>query len=177
MEYFKDVPGYEGLYKISNYGKIISLPRKVKNRYGYKTTEECFLKPQSNKRGYLQFRIYKNGRGETKTIHRLVMSSFRGLSKKEINHIDGNKLNNALCNLEYCTRSENIQHAYKNKLIKKKYGENHSRNIFNEKQVLEIFKDNRSDSVIAREFNCTRASVWNIKNGKSWAWLTMGVKK
>lgn len=171
MEYFKDIPGYEGLYQASNHGRILALPRKVKNRFSYKITEHCFLKP-IDCRGYSQTRLYKNGKGKTFKFHKLIMMAFRGKSDLEINHIDGNKKNNNLSNLEYCTRSQNIKHAFDNGLMNSPTGSHHGRSIFTEKEVIEIWHDNRPHSQIAKDFKCSRAAIWNIKNKKCWEWLT-----
>lgn len=99
---WKDIKGYEGLYQISNLGNVKSL-RKNK-----------ILKPFSN-HGYMQVRLYKENNKKDFKIHRLVANAFitNYYCKPEINHIDGNKQNNNVDNLEWCTRKENEQHAVK----------------------------------------------------------------
>jgi hypothetical protein len=118
-ETFKDIPGYEGYYQISNLGRIKSVNRIVytEKRNGLtRTVKERILKQKIDKKKYATVHLLKNSKDKFIKIHRLVMLAFKGESKLEVNHIDGNKQNNRLDNLEYCTRSENIKHAYDNEL-------------------------------------------------------------
>ena len=116
---WKDIPNYEGLYKVSNKGDILSLPRYVNcNKNGKRLTEQRILKPTENYKGYLMVSLsYPNEypHKKTFTIHRLVALAFipNPDNKPQINHIDGNKENNCVENLEWCDNSENQIHAYK----------------------------------------------------------------
>lgn len=116
VEIWKDIPGYEGKYQASTLGRIKSLPKKVACRGGYRTTTERIMKIHEKYRGgspcYLSVDL---GKGNSHTIHRLVAITFLPNPKNlpQINHKDGNKWNNRLENLEWCTGSENMQHAYK----------------------------------------------------------------
>lgn len=105
-EIFKDIPGYEGLYKISNYGNIITMPRgRVKGG---------LLKTFVNKNnGYLYTRLYKNGKGKTVIVHRVVADVFLPKidGKDFINHKDKNKTNNKITNLERCDRVYNNRYS------------------------------------------------------------------
>ena len=78
------------------------------------------LKPGNNTKGYLIVTLYRDGNPYTKKIHRLVADAFYDgqFDGLEVNHIDGNKTNNFIGNLEWCTGSENINHAYKTGLRK-----------------------------------------------------------
>lgn len=106
-EIWKDIPNYEGLYQVSNLGKI-------KSNYNNK-----ILKPSIDKFGYVRFSATKNKKQKTLRIHRLVKEIFDPISNfLQVNHKDGNKQNNKLNNLEWCTDSENKIHAYKNGLMK-----------------------------------------------------------
>jgi hypothetical protein len=106
MENWKDIPDYEGLYKVSDLGNVKSL---ISNR---------LLKPSPDRFGYVRFNAIKNKKSKTLRIHRLVMELFKPISTvMQVNHIDGNKLNNRLDNLEWCTDSENKKHAYKTGLM------------------------------------------------------------
>lgn len=105
-EIWKDVKGYEGLYKVSNTGKVYSI---ISNK---------ILKSPTCKTGYCIVVLWKNKKPRSFRLHRIVAENF--LSNKNdypvVNHKDGDKTNNKLDNLEYCTYSYNEKHAYKNGL-------------------------------------------------------------
>ena len=94
----KDIKGFEGLYQITDEGQVYSLYSKK------------YLKPRKDKDGYLQVNLYKDKKQYTKKIHRLVAEAFLDNSdnKKEVNHIDCQRDNNCVSNLEWVTRRENI---------------------------------------------------------------------
>lgn len=89
-----------------------------------------------NHKGYVRVTLHHNGRQVTKNLHRLVIETFKGLNDKEVNHKDGNKLNNALSNLEYCDRVENAKHAANKSLYKK--GDKVHTALISNKEVHEI---------------------------------------
>lgn len=122
QEIWKPIPGYEGLYDVSNYGRVKSHPKEIKLWHGSSFTRHIEFIKLKNQDGYIKARLYKNRQQKSHSVHRLVMLAFIGESKLDVNHIDGNPSNNKLTNLEYCTRSENIRHAYRNNLIPIKKG-------------------------------------------------------
>lgn len=111
-EVWKDIPGYIGLYQVSSMGRVRSLKRA--------TTGGRILKPYINKwNGYCTVSLSNGNKRVTKRVHKLVMMAFKprncktGYDKEStINHIDGDKTNNSLQNLEWCTQSENQIKAY-----------------------------------------------------------------
>lgn len=114
-EIWKDIVGYEGLYQVSNLGRVKSLPRF--DRKGRFHSEK--IKSQvNNGNGYMIVNLKHNGKQQMRTVHRLVAEHFisNDLELPEVNHIDGNKSNNIVTNLEWCTRSENVKHAVDNGL-------------------------------------------------------------
>ena len=137
-EIWRSVKDFEGLYEISNLGNVKALRRtwKVWNYQGKKYQEmgnkEKILSSSLSKCNYKQVMLSKEGKRYLKTIHRLVAEAFiPNLDNKPcINHIDGNKLNNCVENLEWCTYSENSIHSWNNNLEKPywegKFGKNHS---------------------------------------------------
>lgn len=108
LEVWKPVIGYEGLYEVSNYGRV----RRI-FRYGRPYVTLC--KPKITKDGYYESALVKEGKPKFIRTHRLVAKAFcqNPENKSEVNHIDGNKLNNFSGNLEWCTSSENQVHAYR----------------------------------------------------------------
>ena len=126
MEYWKDIKNYEGLYKVSNTGKIKSLKRVSTHNGSYSRTilvKEKELKQSITKCGYHAVTLYKNGIRKFKTVHRLVAQEFilNPNNYKEVNHIDLNKSNNNTNNLEWCNREQNINHYYANSNKSSKY--------------------------------------------------------
>lgn len=143
-EVWKDVLGYEGLYKVSDLGNIISLPRK-----GTIKTEKL-LKPKIDKDGYLCVTLYKNNTRKSYHVHRIVAMSFINNydNLPQVNHIDGNKQNNNINNLEWCTNQENIQHAWEIGLKKRRYGKDNdkSKTVYqysNELELINIYESTR----------------------------------
>ena len=115
MEEWKDIKGYEGLYMVSNEGRVKSVERKVWNsgKQCYKTIKERILKPGNNGEGYLIVNLCKEGNQKFYTVHRLVAQSFlpNPDNLPQINHVDENKKNNCVDNLEWCTNKYNINHG------------------------------------------------------------------
>ena len=107
-EIWKDIKGYEGLYQVSNLGNVKSL-----SRYHHK--KEQILKPNLKNDGYYETTLLKNGKPKWIRTHRLVAMAFipNLENKPQINHKDGNKLNNCVENIEWVTNQENIDHAIK----------------------------------------------------------------
>ena len=116
-EIWKDIKDYEHKYQVSNLGNVRSLSR-IDSR-GYNKTGKM-LKGRNDGRGYLKVALYTDGKPKNLRIHRLVVMAFLGDIKEgyEVNHIDLNKQNNKLNNLELLTPTENMKHSHKNQDIK-----------------------------------------------------------
>lgn len=110
---WKPIEGYEGSYEVSNFGEVKSLER-LDSRGRHR--KEKLLKPQKNSKDYLFVRLSKNGVEEPILVHRLVWQTFVGEipPEWEINHLDENKENNHLENLEACSHEKNINWGTRN---------------------------------------------------------------
>lgn len=108
-EIWKDIKGYEGLYQVSNLGRVKSLEKYVSNGYSLVLLNERILKPCKQQNGYMTIGLYKNKTYKRKLIHRLVWESFNGdiEDKMTVNHKDEDKTNNCIDNLEILTQAEN----------------------------------------------------------------------
>lgn len=116
MEIWKDIKGFEGYYQVSNMGNVRSLDRTVRHKnHSSRFIKGKILKPGTETCGYSFVCLTKNTKRVYARVHRLVADAFieNKQKKHEVNHIDGNKQNNQVSNLEYATHSENMQHAVK----------------------------------------------------------------
>jgi len=120
-EVWKDVEGYKGRYKVSNFGKI----KDVK--------KDRLLKLTPTKKGYLRVRLSDGEKVNKLRVHRVVAVAFLGKhshdGRNQINHIDCNKSNNHVDNLEWVSHAENIKHAYENELLGNK-GFNETKQLY-----------------------------------------------
>lgn len=112
---WKPIKGYEGLYEVSNDGRVRRL-KFINGRHNFEKIKEC--KQTLNTWGYMTVNLSKNGKGNTKRVHRLVANAFLGESELQIDHIDGNKQNNRLDNFEYVTAKENTNRAWNKGIAK-----------------------------------------------------------
>lgn len=133
-EIWKDIPGYEGYYQISNLGRVRSVKRKIKySNEIFHSYDGKILKNKLGKQGYFYIKLCIHKKYKNIKIHNLISNAFipNIENKPEINHKNGIRTDNRIENLEWCTRSENILHAYrvlnrtKNKPLLGKKGENH----------------------------------------------------
>jgi hypothetical protein len=114
-EIFKDVLGYEGLYQVSNFGNIKSLPREILNKGKYPfISKEKLLRINKNRDGYYQLLLCKDGKQKSIKVHVLVAMAFlghipNGTHKIVPDHKDGDKSNNRADNLELITQRENVE--------------------------------------------------------------------
>lgn len=167
-EIWKPVKGYEGRYEISNTGKLKSLNYSNSGK-------QKIMKEIVNNHGYRRVSLFGEGGYLQYQVHRLVAFNFIPNQENKccINHIDGNKLNNSILNLEWVTIQENIKHAVKNDLHL--YGENHGASILTKLQVLAIRKEYLKGLIgtrpLAKKYNVSRGCVQGILSGKNWKHL------
>lgn len=108
-EIWKDIKEYEGIYQVSNLGRVKSLKHSKEGK---------LLKGRVTGKGYLSVALFRNSVRKSNSIHRLVAEAFipNPENKPEVNHIDENKLNNDVSNLEWVTSKENSNHGTRNLL-------------------------------------------------------------
>ena len=157
-EVWKDIEGYEGLYQVSTCGNIKSLakPRKNGNGRSY-IQKEKLLKQSFTSTGYKKVELYKDGKRKSFKVHRLVAIAFipNPDNKPEVNHIDGNKINNNIDNLEWVTSSENSIHAYETGLSPNK-------KELDEIRIIELYNKGASKEEISRMFDVSNVVIARI---------------
>ena len=109
MEHWKEIAGYEGLYEVSDLGRVKSL------KYG----KEKILKPLKHTCGYLQVNLFKDGHGKAIYVHRIVAEAFiqNPNNLETVNHKDEDKTNNAVSNLEWMSKRDNDNYGTRNKRV------------------------------------------------------------
>lgn len=167
MEIWKDIKEYKDLYKISCFGNVKALVKKA----GSSNRKEKILKKQIDEHGYYYILLSKNNKKKRNKISRLVASAFisNPENKPYVNHLDGNKKNDFWWNLEWCTQSENIKHAFRIGLANSK-GENHPQNKLTNKDIFFIRenKDTYKQKELSEMFNVTVRHIRFIINNKRW---------
>ncbi len=163
-EIWRDIADYGGKYQVSNFARVRSL-------YRGKTK---LIKPDIIHTGYLRVTLYKDGKTKSHYVHVLVAQAFipNPEGKRQVNHIDGDKNNNCVSNLEWVTPAENIHHAFETGL--RKIGCEHFRAKFTAEQVREIRRDcvpgdpELGFKSFARKFNVTPKIIRDAFYGRSY---------
>jgi len=163
QEEWRSVVGYEGLYEVSNMGRVRSL-KECRGK------SNIILKHNINN-GYSHIDLYKNSSRQHSKIHRLVAQAFipNPENKYDVNHIDSNRSNNIISNLEWVTRKENMEHCIK--MGRNTCGEKQGRSKLKIKQVLQIRKSKLLRKEIAYKYDICISTVYAIKNRSSWKYL------
>lgn len=164
----KQIIGYEGLYEIDEFGNIYSMKRK-----GTKGGILPHIKDE-----YWEVVLCKNKKTKRYSVHRLIAIHFipNPNNYNQINHIDCDKYNNNLENLEWCNNSQNIIHAYKNKLITPLKGSKNGNSKLSESDILEIRKTAANSGryygrkELAKRFNISEAHVKDIVTKRRNIW-------
>lgn len=157
QEVWKDVPKYKGYYQVSNLGNVRSLIQWNGHRY-IKRNKPYILSQSNTTTGYKKVELVKDGVIKSKKVHRLVAKAFipRIKGKNIINHKDGDPKNNCVDNLEWCTQSENIQHAYDIGLIKRKICEK------KEKLITKDYLSKIRMEEIADKYGIEKNSIYRV---------------
>jgi hypothetical protein len=160
MEVWKDIEGYEGLYQVSNIGRVKSLKGEIEKMISISIKET----------GYHRVTLIKDSVCKRKYVHVLVAEAFIGKSDLEVNHINGIKSDNRVENLEWVTKSDNIKHAYKIGLKKKYNGSLNGNSVLTKEQVIEIKYETShlSQRQISQIYKIAQTTVSAIKRGVIW---------
>lgn len=171
-EIWYDLVEFNGFYVINHSGEVKS-KSTTSNRCGRKPSGRV-LKTSITNVGYRTVGLSINGKQKRRSIHRLLAITFipNPENKRCVNHIDCDRLNNDLSNLEWATYSENNSYAFKVGGQRKYIGEKHSQNILTEKDVLEIRKNYQKHKVtmpmLAKKYNVSRGAIQGVLLRKSW---------
>lgn len=186
IEEWRDIPGYEGLYQVSNLGTVRSLDRWITQRFskvkGYYTRlfPGKIIRPFSDKNGYQYVGLSKNNRVDRNPVHYLVLKSFIGERPQnyDCNHLNGKKGDNRLDNLEYCTKSDNLRHSYR--FLNRKHrdypiGNKHHKAKLTDNDVVEIRKlyssKQYNQKQLAEIFHVAQTNISIIVRGNGWKHL------
>lgn len=160
----KNVVGYEGYYIVDDEGNVFSVKT---NKY---------LAPVKMKNGYLYAHLHNgDGKGKSKRIHRIVAEAYiaNPYGYTQVNHKNGNKEDNRVENLEWCSGEQNMQHAINHGLFKTSGEDNPSAKL-NWSQVTEIRKEyirkskEHGTSALAKKYNVTNVMISKIVRGECW---------
>lgn len=169
---WKDIKGYEGLYKIHEDGTILAAPKTWYCGHGsgsMRTDGERVVSSHKNQEGYIKVNLRKEGKVKMMSVHRLLAVAFipNPENLPMVNHIDGVKTNNAIENLEWCTNRDNILHAVRTGLLVQKKGEESKCRTITDEKALEIhnaYLQEPNSASIARRFGLSRYLVQDIVN-------------
>lgn len=174
-EEWRDVPGYEGCYQVSNLGRVRSVDRTIQDSIGRSyPLKGKVLAPAPNRGGYLICAFTTGNKPSTFAVHRLVARVFLGPRPpgKEVHHKDGVKSNNAAANLTYVSRLENIRHAYATGLVRPHRGETHVRARLTWHQVQEIRRlygtGEYTFKQLASKYGVSLSTVSHAYRGRNW---------
>lgn len=170
QEEWKPIPGFIN-YEASSYGRIRSIKRVVCNSLGRKTLYgKILIGFNSGSKGYLSVNlIYYTRKFKTKRVHRLVAEAFipNPDNKPQVNHINGIKTDNRVENLEWCTASENMKHAFNTGLRKYKYF-HRKLSIDDVIKIKRLLKKGLTQHKIADMFNVSNSLIHSISKGHRW---------
>lgn len=171
---WKSIKNYEGLYEINRSGDVKSVARKVKYKNSFRHIKGHLLKQHIGVKGYSYVPLAKDAKSKLYKVARLVALNFipNPENKPQVNHKDGNKLNNNVDNLEWVTNKENNNHGWQTGLMKHR-GENHPKATLKDETVLKIraLADRYSQVELVTMFKSDSSQISRIINRKLWKHL------
>lgn len=159
------VVGFEGIYEVSNCGQV----RRIGKAHG--ATNGLILVQSLSWRRYPSVSLSHDHKSKKFMVHRLVAEAFLGSCPDghEVNHIDGNKANPIVTNLEYVTRTENMKHAYRHGLMEPSRGEDNCRAKLTENDIRMIRSSDEPHTVLAKQLGVSAVHILHIRKRQRWA--------
>lgn len=165
IEVWKPIIQYDRRYLVSNTGRVRSFSSAMKG---------ALMSPSLNSKGYLHVTITNKKKPICRRVHHLVIETFVGPRCKgmEVNHIDGNKLNNNLDNLEYITHTENMRHAVKIGLIRVPKGEANWKSVLTQakaEKIRELYETTKTSwNKLAKLFGVSKKTIGRVIKGQTY---------
>ena len=175
VEEWRPVAGYQGIYEVSNLGGVRSIDRRIINSLGHhRFYPGKTMSQRASPRGEKRVDLWDR-KGKSHFVHRLVAEAFceKPDDAVEVNHINGDPRDNRAVNLEWVTKSQNIQHAYDNGLATPNpiYGEKNPKSKLKASDLAVIEKmklDGKSSYEIASEFGVNASTIQRVLKKKTW---------
>ncbi|MBC1286901.1 HNH endonuclease [Listeria booriae] len=175
---FVPLKGFETKYCINRFGEVVKPSYVDKNGFLRKSK---VLGQSLRGKGYPCVGLLVNGKQTRYSVHRLVAQTFipNPDDKREVNHIDGNKMNNHASNLEWVTPQENVQHSFAIGLNKSpnRAGERNGQARLSDEEVLEIRESQKSAKQLSKEYSVSESCIFKVRQGVRWAHVRDDQKK
>ena len=161
---WRDVPGFEGVYSVSSDGQV------RREQRGHGATIGKLLRQHRKRNGYLFVDLCDGARRSTSNVHVLVARAFLGAPPPqcEVNHIDGNKENNRIANLEYVTRRGNIVHGLRTGLYPVGERLHNARLTADNVRTIRSLRGEYSQRQLAERFGVARTTIADVLQGRTW---------
>jgi hypothetical protein len=170
-EIWKPVVGYESVYEVSSCGRVKSLQRMARTWYGYRTVSERILRPTVDIYGYLFIVLCVNMKRKVGKIHILVLTAFKGIKPVglETRHLDGDKTNNNIENLEWGTKKLNGEDRVRHGTQVR--GETNAAAKLTTEQVHQIYLSHLSGRQLSKILGVCRTTIDRVRANKTWTHL------
>jgi hypothetical protein len=175
MENWKDVVGYEGEYRVSDHGKVMSVARIVPGRWGSLRVREKILKWGVGKSGYAHVGLTKDGKLKTIEVHKIVLEAFVGPAPDgmEACHWDNDRMNNCLDNLRWGTRFDNASDKIRHG--SDPLGERNGRAVLSEADIpiiVRLCSGGEEQDAVSKRFGVSPITISHIMCGRTWSHVT-----